>query len=163
MPSGIKPLHGPILTSQTSCGVHLRVILQFAPNLRPQGIIPYHKFQNYTFKITATSPRGQWVILFHTSNMVGALQFNTHCVCLGTFLGMGSANDRRYHNVMSSLIGWAHTQNDPWCWSMDAVAHRTCRICWTLWNTVWESQQVHIDGYAKTVINPLVNTGDSAI
>ena len=28
-------------------------------------------------------------------------------------LGMGSASKRRRHNVMS-LIGWGHTQNDPW-------------------------------------------------
>ena len=30
----------------------------------------------------------------------------------GIILGMGSANERRYI-VTSSLIGWAHTQNDP--------------------------------------------------
>ena len=29
-------------------------------------------------------------------------------------MGMGSANKRRRYNVTSSLIGWAHTQNDPW-------------------------------------------------
>ena len=29
-------------------------------------------------------------------------------------LGMGSANKRRRYNVTSSLIGWVHTQNDPW-------------------------------------------------
>ena len=28
-------------------------------------------------------------------------------------LGMGSANERRRYNVTWSLIGWAHTQNDP--------------------------------------------------
>ena len=27
-------------------------------------------------------------------------------------LGMGSANERRHYYVMSSLIGWAHAQND---------------------------------------------------
>ena len=26
---------------------------------------------------------------------------------------MGSANERRRYNVTASLIGWAHTQNDP--------------------------------------------------
>ena len=30
----------------------------------------------------------------------------------GIILGVGSANERRHYNVMSSLIGWAHTQND---------------------------------------------------
>ena len=29
-------------------------------------------------------------------------------------LGMGSANERRRYTVTSSLIGWAHTENDPW-------------------------------------------------
>ena len=28
--------------------------------------------------------------------------------------GMRSVNERRRYNVTSSLIGWAHTQNDPW-------------------------------------------------
>ena len=31
----------------------------------------------------------------------------------GIILGMGSANERRRYNVTSSLIGRAHTQNDP--------------------------------------------------
>ena len=31
----------------------------------------------------------------------------------GIILGMGSANERRRYIVTSSLIGWAHTQNDP--------------------------------------------------
>ena len=31
----------------------------------------------------------------------------------GIFLGVRSANEGRPHNVMSSLISWAHTQNDP--------------------------------------------------
>ena len=29
-------------------------------------------------------------------------------------LGMGSANERKHYYVTPSLIGWAHTQNDPW-------------------------------------------------
>ena len=33
----------------------------------------------------------------------------------GVILGMGSANERRHYYVTPSLIGWAHTQNDP-CW-----------------------------------------------
>ena len=31
----------------------------------------------------------------------------------GIILAMGSANERRRYNVTSSLIGWAHTENDP--------------------------------------------------
>ena len=29
-------------------------------------------------------------------------------------LCLGSANERRRYAVMPSLIGWSHTQNDPW-------------------------------------------------
>ena len=32
----------------------------------------------------------------------------------GTIVGMGSANERRRYFVTSSLIGWPHTQSDPW-------------------------------------------------
>ena len=31
----------------------------------------------------------------------------------GIILGMGSANERRHYCVMPSLIGRAHSQNDP--------------------------------------------------
>ena len=31
----------------------------------------------------------------------------------GIILGIGSANEGRCYNVTSSLIGWAHTQNNP--------------------------------------------------
>ena len=31
----------------------------------------------------------------------------------GIVLGMSSANERRRYNVTTSLIGWAHTQDDP--------------------------------------------------
>ena len=34
------------------------------------------------------------------------------CPVTGIILGMGSANTRRRYNVTSSLIGWAHIQND---------------------------------------------------
>ena len=32
----------------------------------------------------------------------------------GIILGMGSANERRRYIITPPLIGWAHTQNDPW-------------------------------------------------
>ena len=37
------------------------------------------------------------------------------CPCAGIILGMGLANERCCYIVMASLIGWAHTQNDPRC------------------------------------------------
>ena len=33
----------------------------------------------------------------------------------GIILWMRPTNERQRYNVMSSLIGWAHLQNDPWC------------------------------------------------
>ena len=36
------------------------------------------------------------------------------CYNTGIILGMGSANGRQHYIVTSSLIGWAHTQNDNW-------------------------------------------------
>ena len=32
----------------------------------------------------------------------------------GIILGMDSANERRRYIVTPPLIGWAHTQKDPW-------------------------------------------------
>ena len=34
----------------------------------------------------------------------------------GIILCIHPANERWRYNVTSSLIGWAHTQNDPWNW-----------------------------------------------
>ena len=34
----------------------------------------------------------------------------------GIILCMPPANERRRYNVTSSLIGWVHTQNNPWVW-----------------------------------------------
>ena len=44
--------------------------------------------------------------------MMGFVNYTTSTA--GIILGMGSANERRRHDVMSSLIGRAHTQHDPW-------------------------------------------------
>ena len=44
----------------------------------------------------------------------------------GIVLCMRSANERRRYNVTSPLIGWAHTQNDPWK-SIDHTTYR--RVC----------------------------------
>ena len=54
--------------------------------------------------------RPQWVNTFSTDT-VGC------CYAMinwsGIILGMGSASERCYY-VTSPLIGWVHTQNDPW-------------------------------------------------
>ena len=35
-------------------------------------------------------------------------------ITAGIILCMHPANGRRHYNVMSSVIGWVHSQNDPW-------------------------------------------------
>ena len=50
----------------------------------------------------------------------------------GIILCMRPANERRRYTVTSCLIGWAHTQNDPWpwqCWGMIGNIN-TCLTHW---------------------------------
>ena len=42
------------------------------------------------------------------------LQSEFHFWEVGIILGMGLANKSWRYNIKLSLIGWAHTQNDPW-------------------------------------------------
>ena len=51
------------------------------------------------------------VLLHHVASPLMLL--GHHCNA-GIILCMRPANERRCYIVMSSLIGWAHTQNDPW-------------------------------------------------
>ena len=56
------------------------------------------------------SPEGSFTIThlkFH-SNLPGANKLTWIILC------MRPANERWRYNVTPSLIGWAHTQNDPW-------------------------------------------------
>ena len=101
-----------------------------------QATILYNEFENHTFRVTATSPRGQWVntrlilpwlswSIFHENI---ALYWPLPCrhdtihsdtcdwlmAChAGTILCMRPANERQRYIVTSSLIGCMHTQNDP--------------------------------------------------
>ena len=49
------------------------------------------------------------------------------CSVAGINLGMGSANERRHYIVTLSLIGWAHSQIDPWCGPDVAGLVQDCR------------------------------------
>ena len=47
--------------------------------------------------------------------LIDNLKQGSNWVCkTGIKLGMGSTNERRRYIVTSSLIGWAHAQNDSW-------------------------------------------------
>ena len=47
----------------------------------------------------------------------------------GITLGMGSFNERRRYNVTIFIIGWAHTQNDPWKSSKNIIVTRVLTDC----------------------------------
>ena len=57
------------------------------------------------------------------------------------------ANERQRHIVMLSLIGWAHTQNDPWLFGMGAFRgsfnlHFQFVFWWKLFN--WNTNVVNV-------------------
>ena len=51
---------------------------------------------------------------------------NCWCINAGIILGMHPANGRPHYNVTYSLIGWAHSQNDP------------CNDKRRTWVTLWD-------------------------
>ena len=57
-PDGTKPLPKPVLISPyvRLCGIHLCAISH-------QADILYCEFESYTLKMTASSPKGQWINL----------------------------------------------------------------------------------------------------
>ena len=65
-------------------------------------------------------------------------QFSLSCnVCRssisGIILGMGATNESRRYVVTSALIGWAHTQNDPWIWFIPVWHDGSMELPPTLW------------------------------
>ena len=65
-----------------------------------------------------------------------ALEEKVRYMCPGINLGMGSANQRQCYIVMLSLIGWAHTQNDPrclWCFFQRNIWHLCHIFVWSLY------------------------------
>ena len=73
---------------------------------------------------------------------------------VGIILCMHPANERWRYSVTPSLIGWAHTQNDPWCWY--SVYQTNCH--WHLSTiTSWHGPTLHILALCKG--NPPVTGG----
>ena len=78
--------------------------------------------------VTSSAQCSKW--RYHTNTFLfGSLFWSTHfffiprkCTWIwtlqsaGNILSMGSANERWCYIVMSCIIGWVHTQNDPWKW-----------------------------------------------
>ena len=67
--------------------------------------------------------------------------------CTFVILCMHPANERRRYSVTSSLIGWLHTQNDPWSLYHEQhfVYWRQCRK-----HLIW-----HLCFYSKRYVNLL--------
>ena len=53
----------------------------------------------------------------------------------GILLCMRPANERRRYNVTSSLIGWAHPQNDPWSMAEYKTGNSSALAKYVPWNT----------------------------
>ena len=52
--------------------------------------------------------------------------------CTGLILGLHPANERRRYEVTSSLICWAQTENQPWCFRLGAHKPNrvSCLLCY---------------------------------
>ena len=84
------------------------------------------------------------------NSIVGAYAFpgfvlQIYIIYTGTMLYMHPANERRHYSVTTSLIGWAHTQNDP-CLLTYSVAKThvlsprvSLHIIWNKWQYVYTS------------------------
>ena len=46
----------------------------------------------------------------------------------GIILWICPVNERLHYNVTPSLIGWAHTQNDPWSWNEKGAILFYCHL-----------------------------------
>ena len=66
-------------------------------------------------------------------------------------MGMCSANERRLYDVTSSLIGWAHTQNDPWgrCGIIFCYLHGILDV--TIVSLLLNTSRPHQDGWHYAV------------
>ena len=67
-------------------------------------------------KLCVNITENYWKSLHIFIHPEGSVSANTGCCCkaLGIILCMCPGNERWRYNVTPSLIGWAHTQNDPW-------------------------------------------------
>ena len=63
--------------------------------------------------------------VFHVKILLHLQSLWIPVICSGIILFMCPANKRQCYIVMSSLIGWAHTQNDP------CIFHHTLQGCFS--------------------------------
>ena len=117
----------------------------------PYGVMGHG--QNWVAACSALShdmSRGVLNRFFRNQKVKFTSKYKTFPRKSGIFLHMRSANERRCYIVRSSLIGWAHTRNDPWkcMWKSMSTAkckpfHLNCNVlnrlktpkCWI--NATW--------------------------
>ena len=77
----------------------------------------------WVWTVSVPTPHTQRPLHHHCKENTGThwqLNHNNFATCLtqgSSCMGMGFANVRWHYIVKSSLIGWAHTQNDPCDWT----------------------------------------------
>ena len=86
-------------------------------------MFPYQNVTNK--KIFIEIMQNKIVVMSHVC--MTFLHENVRVTCINVWwyltLGMDSANERLRYNVTSSLIGWAHTQNDPYTSRFQPILH----------------------------------------
>ena len=93
--SGKRPMQAESNKSLSFIRNNFKQLYPFNSEMIENAII----FQNFSHK---------------NSTPINASMTYSHHVS-GIILWMRPTNERRRYNVTSSLIGWAHLQNDPWC------------------------------------------------
>ena len=87
-----------------------------------------------------------WNIWIKTAGISGPSQYQ-YDISAGIIWYMRPANERRRYNVTSSLIGWAHIQNDPWYLTNIETPPEHYR------NTTQHKQRTYVSGW-WTICNP---------
>ena len=104
-----KVLHqSPEMSKLLFCRMSLKILFS--------NLFPHFSEHNELKSTTPPDPGAVEDVLTTPCKLCCARQFmlqhNTRAT--GIILSMGSANERWRYIVTSSLISWAHTQNDPW-------------------------------------------------
>ena len=102
--------------------------LSGTPGLRPTASGQVHEksisawvaspgiLHNLNLNSVGTTRVFHWAEHYENESSWCALQYSEYVLCSYIVLSVitGSANERRRYNVTSSLIGWAHAQNEPY-------------------------------------------------
>ena len=107
---------------------------------RPSGRLIFNMgiaIPGKTVFLIETAPR--WMITWTPPNSTDTINITQQskqnpivCTFIEIIFGVHPANERRSYNVTSSLIGWAHTQNDPCIYMIHCVTDKYTSKAWYL-------------------------------